>query len=419
MRRTWKRLSTLSSVQPTELSPGDGRGFLWKHWRLDVLGMLAVLVYGSWFYGYGVIIDDIGDDLGVGLGVLGFAYGAANILTGVFAVFAGRRLDVRGPFAVFMVVGPVGCFFYALSTATDSAVFFVVAFSLGGGLMGASAFYAMTQAVAVRLFPDDPIRTITRITIWGALSSPIAIPLTEVMRDKLGWRTAVLIPAVIAACAYACTAFATRDMKSASEQRRSSGLLSAIRSALQHRAIRLNIAASFTTSIGVSVLLVFQVPTMKWAGLTAATAASLAGLRGVFQLVGRLPLPRLVERSDAWRLLGIARVIVGVSCLLILGSGNVVVAVVYIVVAGAAIGALSALDGMVSRDLLPPEDFGSLMGAMAFIYSIGSGVAPIIAGQLNDLTGNPMASMTLAGLSSFVSAALLAAARRAHRRVPA
>ncbi len=417
MQRTWKRLSTLSSVQPTELSPRDGKGFLWKHWRLDVLGMLAVLVYGSWFYGYGVIIDDIGDELGVGLGVLGFAYGAANILTGVFAVFAGRRLDVRGPFAVFMVVGPAGCFLYALSAATDSAVFFVLAFSLGGGLMGASAFYAMTQAVAVRLFPDDPIRTITRITIWGALSSPIAIPLTEVMRDKLGWRTAVVIPAVIAACAYACTAVATRHMRAAVEQRRSSGLLSAIRSALEHRAIRLNIAASFTTSIGVSVLLVFQVPTMKWAGLTAATAASLAGLRGVFQLVGRLPLPRLVERSDAWRLLGIARVIVGVSCLLILGSGNVVVAIVYIVVAGAAIGALSALDGMVSRDLLPPEDFGSLMGAMAFIYSIGSGVAPIVAGQLNDLTGNPMASMTLAGLSSFVSAALLASARRAHRGV--
>jgi len=377
--------------------------------------MLAVLVYGSWFYGFGVIIDDVGDDLGVGLGVLGFAYGAANILTGVFAVFAGRRLDVRGPFAVFIVVGPLGCLFYAMSAATHSPVLFVVAFSLGGGLMGASAFYAMTQAVAVRLFPDDPIRTITRITIWGALSSPIAIPLTEVMRDKLGWREAVVIPAAIAAVAYVATAFATRHMRAAAPKQRSSGLLAAIRNALGHRAIRLNIAASFTTSIGVSVLLVFQVPTMKWAGLTAATAASLAGLRGVFQLTGRLPLPRLVERSDAWRLLGFARVIVGVSCLVILGSGNVAIAIIYVVVAGAAIGALSALDGMVSRDLLPPDDFGSLMGAMAFIYSIGSGVAPIIAGQLNDVTGSPLASMTLAGISSFVSAALLAAAKRAHR----
>jgi MFS family permease len=377
--------------------------------------MLAVLVYGSWFYGFGVIIDDVGDDLGVGLGVLGFAYGAANILTGVFAVFAGRRLDVRGPFAVFIVVGPLGCLLYAMSAATHSPVLFVVAFSLGGGLMGASAFYAMTQAVAVRLFPDDPIRTITRITIWGALSSPIAIPLTEVMRDKLGWREAVVIPAAIAAVAYVATAFATRHMRAAAPKQRSSGLLAAIRNALGHRAIRLNIAASFTTSIGVSVLLVFQVPTMKWAGLTAATAASLAGLRGVFQLAGRLPLPRRVERSDAWRLLGFARVIVGVSCLVILGSGNVAIAIIYVVVAGAAIGALSALDGMVSRDLLPPDDFGSLMGAMAFIYSIGSGVAPIIAGQLNDVTGSPLASMTLAGISSFVSAALLAAAKRAHR----
>lgn len=377
--------------------------------------MLAVLVYGSWFYGYGVIIDDIGDDLGVGLGVLGFAYGAANILTGVFAVFAGRRLDVRGPFVVFMFVGPLGCLLYALSAATDSAVLFVTAFSLGGGLMGASAFYAMTQAVAVRLFPSDPIRTITRITIWGALSSPIAIPLTEVMRDHLGWRTAVVMPSCTAAGAYVITALATRHMHRGVVQQQSSGLLTAIRRALQHRAIRLNIAASFTTSIGVSVLLVFQVPTMKWAGLTAATAASLAGLRGVFQLAGRLPLPRLVAKSDSWRLLGVARFIVGVSCLIILASGNVVVAVLYVVVAGAAIGALSALDGMVSRDLLPPDDFGSLMGAMAFIYSIGSGVAPIIAGHLNDVTGNPVAAMTLAAISSFISTALLAAARRAHR----
>jgi len=402
-------------VQPTEVTLPTSSRWLWRHWRLDVLGMLAVLVYGSWFYGFGVIIDDVGDDLGVGLGVLGFAYGAANILTGVFAVFAGRRLDVRGPFAVFIAVGPLGCMLYALSAATHSPVLFVMAFSLGGGLMGASAFYAMTQAVAVRLFPDDPIRTITRITIWGALSSPIAIPLTEVMRDTLGWRQAVVIPAIIAAGAYAITAFATRNMRATHVQQRSSGLLAAIRYALGHRAIRLNIAASFTTSIGVSVLLVFQVPTMKWAGLTAATAASLAGLRGVFQLAGRLPLPRLVERSDAWRLLGVSRVVVGVSCLVILGSGNVAIAIVYVVVAGAAIGALSALDGMVSRELLPPDDFGSLMGAMAFIYSIGSGVAPIIAGQLNDVTGSPLASMTLAGISSFVSAALLAAARRAHR----
>ena len=32
----------------------------------DILGVLTICVYGSWYYGYGVIIDDVGVELGLG-----------------------------------------------------------------------------------------------------------------------------------------------------------------------------------------------------------------------------------------------------------------------------------------------------------------------------------------------------------------
>ena len=35
-------------------------------WPVDVLGVLTIAVYGSWYYGFGVLIDDIGAGLDVG-----------------------------------------------------------------------------------------------------------------------------------------------------------------------------------------------------------------------------------------------------------------------------------------------------------------------------------------------------------------
>jgi hypothetical protein len=64
---------------------------------IDALGLLTIASYGSWFYGFGVLVQDMSADLGVGLGVLGAVYGAATLVGGVAAVVVGRVLDRRGP----------------------------------------------------------------------------------------------------------------------------------------------------------------------------------------------------------------------------------------------------------------------------------------------------------------------------------
>ncbi|MEC6988144.1 MAG: hypothetical protein VXW98_04880, partial [Actinomycetota bacterium] len=46
-------------------------------WPVDVLGILTIAVYGSWYYGFGVLIDDIGAGLGAGSASLGLAFGLA------------------------------------------------------------------------------------------------------------------------------------------------------------------------------------------------------------------------------------------------------------------------------------------------------------------------------------------------------
>ncbi|MFM8626464.1 MAG: hypothetical protein ACKOCC_05880, partial [Actinomycetota bacterium] len=139
--------------------------------------------YGSWFYGFGVLVQDISDDLGIGVGVLGAVYGVTTLVGGIGAVGVGRVLDRRGPRVILAVVGPAAAVVYALCTVTTGRFLFCAVFALAGGAISATGFYSFTHPMAMAVRTDDTVRAVTRLTIWGAFASPLMIPLTEVMRD--------------------------------------------------------------------------------------------------------------------------------------------------------------------------------------------------------------------------------------------
>ena len=71
---------------------------------VDALGLLTILSYGSWFYGFGVLVDDVGTGLGLGIGVLGVVYGLTTLCGGIAAVFAARHFDGHGAGRVLSTV---------------------------------------------------------------------------------------------------------------------------------------------------------------------------------------------------------------------------------------------------------------------------------------------------------------------------
>jgi len=383
--------------------------------QVDILGVLTICVYGSWFYGFGVLFDDIGDDLEMSAAALGASFGAAQALVGVLALVTGRLLDRRGPIPIFGVLGPLGAVALGTAGRVSDPLLFGALFAIGGGLTGSAGFYSLTQSLIVRLDPDRSMERIIRLTIWGAVASPIAIPLTEVLRSTLGWRLAIEIPA---GCAFVAFLIASRTIDTRIGGAELSGRRwsSAIVDSMRDPVIRWFVLASVSAAAAISMLLVFQVSIMRWAGLSAASAAGFAGARGLLQLLGRLPLRRALSRTGSWRLLAVARLCVAGSCLVVLVAGSPLIAAVYTVLAGTSIGALSALDGIVARDVLPADDFGSLMGAVALLVAIGGGVAPVVAGRLTDATGDPVAAGVAAAAAAGLSVLCLTAARR-HRNI--
>ena len=346
---------------------------------LTSLGVLTVVAYGTWFYGFGVLFTDLSNFHGVSASTLGVTFGIAQLLSGIGAVATGRRLDVFGPRAVLGIIGPIGATIYFASSFTTGTMFLTM-YALGGGLIGAAGFYSFTQPLAVRIASTDATRAITRLTIWGAFSSPVMIPLTEVLRSHYGWQTAVRLPAALTLIAFFVAASVCRVVVSPSEK--PAALIVSIRSALGNTRLRLFTIGAFLSSIAASTLLVFQVPTMTAAGVSTGTAALLASVRGFMQLGGRLPLVPAIRKFTAPRLIIVARYTLGISALFLLGSGNIAFAVIYVVFAGITLGALSALDGVAARDIVQPEVFGTVMGGFGLITTLGAALGPIFSGWL-------------------------------------
>jgi MFS family permease len=101
------------------------------------------------------------------------------------------------------------------------------------------------------------------------------------------------------------------------------------------------------------------------------------------------------------------KVIIAVGALLLIGASSLPIAIAFVVVAGLGLGAVSPLEGIYAREVLPPEDLGTLMGALHLLLGIAAGLGPVLAGVLVDLTGILWAGLLLATLALLGGAGLL------------
>jgi hypothetical protein len=122
--------------------------------------VVTIIGYGACYYAYGVLIGPIGADTGWPDAALGAIFSATLVITG-----AGAML---------------------LASAQGALLPFAIAYASGCGLVGALGFYHITQAVAARTASAAPARAIIWLTLFGAFSSPVYLPLTAWLTGSAG-----------------------------------------------------------------------------------------------------------------------------------------------------------------------------------------------------------------------------------------
>jgi MFS family permease len=139
------------------------------------------------------------------------------------------------------------------------------------------------------------------------------------------------------------------------------------------------------------------------AGLPPATAAAITGIRGIAQLTGRLPLGRILRRAGARRTLVAASILAAAAAITLLASRQLPAAIAYSLLGGASLGAISALQGIYTQQLVAAEDLGLLFGAQQAAYGAGGALGPALGGALLAVTSsfNPVIiAITAAFLAS-------------------
>jgi predicted MFS family arabinose efflux permease len=292
-----------------------------------------------------------------------------------------------------------------LASVQGALLPFAIAYAGGCGLVGALGFYHITQAAAARAAPAAPARAIIWLTLFGALSSPVYLPLTAWLTQSAGWRGAIRVEAGTVAFAFVLAAVLITNPGSRPGQPvgRPAGVL---RAAWRSSLVRAWLAATLAGGAAVNALIVYQVPVTTRAGLPLGAAAAVAGFRGLSQLAGRLPLTALTGKLGARTTLVLAYTLAAVVTLLLFAGGALTPVLVLSLLAGAAIGAVYALQGVYAYELIDPGHLGTLLGIQQAVFAAGGALGPLAAGALLGATGSYTPAVTIIS-AGFAAAAVL------------
>lgn len=372
------------------------------------LALMTFSAYGASIYTYGVLIDDLVADLEGSEFLFVTAFGLAQILAGVGSIVAGRALDRHGSTPVYLT-GLAGAIVLGVATLVPGPGSFVAVYTLGAGVLGATGFYHISQTAAARSARGAETGAITRLTVYAAFSAPLFIPLAGHLVERAGWRLALAVPAAVAAVSF-LVALALAPVGPTLGERR----LGLERSAFRGQAGRYA-AALVLSGASIQILSVYQVPVMTAAGLSLATASSIAGYRGFAQFAGRVPLPPVVRRFGAATSMtaALAGIALG-SVLLGLATGTVT-AFVAMTIIGIAIGAQSPLVGIRGREVFEEELLGSALGTVTLGIFLAGAVGPVLAGLAVDLSGDRRAATFVGAATALAATGFLVTTRSSRQ----
>lgn len=379
--------------------------------KIGVLGAITISAYGAWYYTFGVLLDPIIEDTGWGEAALTSAFSASVVVGGVASVAGGWLLDRFGTRFVFVLAAVICAITFQVAAATGSLAVFAASSALGGGALAALGFYHVTQTAAVRLSPGATDKAIAVLTIWGAFSSAIFIPLAAWLVSSVGWRWTLRTITLIAVVTFLAGVVAV-DTRTSEAPTRTSRIFSELMVALREPASSRFLVAQGLAGVSISTILVYQVPAMTAAGLTLTAASFWAGFRGFAQIGGRLPLMPIVRRLGTVGSLRVAYTAIAIGSLSLAFASNQSLALAYALLAGFGIGATSPLVGMHARLVYGESSLGTAMGVLSLVFMVVGALGPATAGWLSASTGSRALPVLLSALVVLLAVPVIRAPAR-------
>ena len=377
--------------------------------RWAIAGTLSVTETVSWgilYYAFAVFLVPMQASLGFSAAQLTGAFSVGILVSAIAGIAVGRHLDRRGPRAL-MTAGSVAGALLVLAWSRVESLAALYAVWAGIGAVMAAVLYEPAFTVLAKHFPAaaERRRAMTAMTLVGALASFIFLPLSQALIERLGWRDALAVLAlVLAALTVPLHAAVLRPAPPAPPAATATTATAA--DVLRSRGFWLLSAAFFLASVAAIAMTVMAIPFLLERGYGASFAAFAVGLVGISQIPGRL----------LFGALGGGRSIAVVFVLVAAGIATVVAAqATWMVVAGLV--ALGMGNGMATlarataiADAYGAHAYGTIAGVAAALTTGARAGGPVAAAVFAAAFGYAALLWTLAALAG-LAAALATSAR--------
>jgi MFS family permease len=408
----------------------SGRKLYYGWVLVATLGVTETISWGILYYAFAVYLAPMEGELTWSRGDMTGAFSVGLLIAGLAAIPVGRWLDRNGP-RLLMTTGSIAgtLLVLAWSGVTNLTQLYLV-WALIGLAMSAT-LYDPAFATATRWFERKRIRALTVITLLAGFASTIFLPLAAWLVQVQGWRASLLTLALILGIgtipAHALLLRRRPEdlglqpdgvpmQRARAEDRVAPGMRAG--QALRDPSFRWVVSAFWLTTIATIAVGVHLVPYLQDRGYEATFAATVTGLIGAMQVVARLLLAPLGERTSPRILAAAMLSLVPVSLVVLLVLPATVGVFVFVVLFGAARGAGTLIRPTLLAHLYGRTQYASIAGVLQFSLSIAQSIAPVGAGAAYDrLHSYEPIFWGLTGLSMLSVLAVLPA-RRAIQSEP-
>lgn len=366
-------------------------------WTLVLAASLGFSFFSIMLAGTGLFMEPLAREFGWSRTLLSAGPSIATATTAILSPFFGVLIDRYGPRRVVLpglvvTMASIGAFSLMDGSAAQWIMLWVVF-----GIVAVSIKSTAWTAAVLSVFNQSRGLALGLTLAGTAVAQMVIPPLAEWLMSSFGWRGAYVWMAVgwggvtlLFCLLFFHDVHSSAAASTAAEKAHAQASLTGLtpKQALRDSALWRVGISNFVVMALTMGLTIHLFPILTEAGGSRANAAWMLSLAGVAGIVGKLVTGALLDRFRPNLIggltLGVATI---VFLLLMQGTASMALVIFAMLVNGYAAGTKTQITGFLTSSYGGMRHFGVIYGTMAALMALASGLGPLLAGVIYDLTG--------------------------------